>query len=208
MLPFIFVSTATGFMGTPQYIRLCQEHFAELFLSIIVIAEGEKAFRRIFEYVSDSVQLSLCIQHHAIVTVISVLHQSRRVHLLVVQSLSTFAANDARENACLKSQFTHILNPESWMEWLCFCLLLLLPLRLVEVMLVCGGETGTYNIRCFTVFAKYYVSISRVSAFLVYTFSTYVLTWWDEFPPNFLNCYVLHQHIFGYSKNPSNHQLI
>ena len=45
MNPFVFVSTATVNMGAPQYIRLCQEHFAELQFSIIVVVKGGQAFR-------------------------------------------------------------------------------------------------------------------------------------------------------------------
>ena len=112
MNPIVFVSTATVNMGAPQYIRLREKHFAELQFSIIVVAEGGQAFRRIVHYVFYSGQFSACIQYHFWVMVSSVLLQSRRAQLPVVQSHSTCAAYGTIENACLKSQLAHILIPE------------------------------------------------------------------------------------------------
>jgi hypothetical protein len=40
MLLCVFVGAATGIMGAEQYICLRQEHFAELFLSIVAVEGG------------------------------------------------------------------------------------------------------------------------------------------------------------------------
>ena len=117
--PVILVRPPAGWMGAPQYIPLCQEHIAELQFSIIVVVEGSQAFRRVVEYVSNSGQFSPCVQSHFRVMVLSVLLHSRRAHLHIVQSTSTYTANSTIENACLKSQSAHILNSG------CRCVLLL-----------------------------------------------------------------------------------
>ena len=56
------------------------------------------------------------------------LHQPRWAHLHIIQCNSTYAANNTVENACLKGQLTHILNPACCCCCCCCLLLLLLPL--------------------------------------------------------------------------------
>ena len=119
MLLVMQVSSATGWMGAPPYIPLRQEHIAELQFSIIVILKGGQAFRLLVQYVSNSGQFSPCIQCHVRVVVSSVLLQSRGAQLRVVESNSTCAAYSTIENACLKSQLAHILNP-GWRGSICF----------------------------------------------------------------------------------------